>query len=890
MPGWGIWAAGPACSSTGEPERGNEVTDETPESGRFGVGSRIAGYRLDEETGRGGMAVVYRAYDTRLERPVALKVLAPELARDAAFRQRFIRESRTAAAVDHPNIIPIFEAGEADGVLFIAMRFVHGRDVQSLVNAGGPLPATQACHIISQVAAGLEAAHAHGLVHRDVKPGNILLDAVASFPGHAYLSDFGLSKRALSDSALTSTGQFLGTVDYIAPEQIEGRPVDARTDEYALACTAFTMLTGAPPFTRDESVAVMWAQVSAPPPPLTSRRPDLPHAVDEVMAKALAKVPMERYSTCPQFADALRQACGLEPRSRGGEPGPAQVPGPAPTQVSGWQPAQAGQAGQPGAAGPAPPSHPGTEVSGAPLAMPAEPPEPRRPGGPSEPPRDVTSPGGPGHPGEYPPAAPGPGEYPPAAPGPGEYPPAASGQDRPDRDYPPSEDPDYAGLWRSAPVHDQPGEPPTQGVPPAPGSGGPRWPGAPPPARPGYPGPGRRPGRRRWQTAAGATVGAAIVLGAGAFFLIGRPGGNGASQNTAETVLQPPGCTTHVATAGKLKHLSRHLTSTGGQPFDVATRPGFAFVSTFSGVAVLTTSQPMPRLMWTVPVSHAQGEALTLDGQHLLVTSGNGLAVFRVSDLEHGAASPVGALSSPGQKHAVEVAVTPDGRYALVTYQGTMNVGVFNLQRALHKGFSSADLVGLIPVGSTPIGVTVARNGGLAYVTSGPRKPSASRTGVVNVIDMAKAETRPATAVVKMVSAGCKPSRVLLSADGQQLWVTAGGSNMLLGFSAPKLLSDPGHALLARVPVGPLPLGLTFVNQGSRIVVADSDRDNQPDVGPSLAVVDVHKALAGQPALLGYVPTGTTPRQFALVPNGSTLLVTNTNSGQLESLNAAKLP
>ncbi|MGH3422657.1 MAG: serine/threonine-protein kinase, partial [Streptosporangiaceae bacterium] len=273
------------------------MSDESPDFGGFGVGSRLAGYRLDEQIGRGGMAVVYRAYDVRLERPAAIKVLSPELARDEAFRQRFIRESRTAAAVDHPNIIPIFEAGEAGGVLFIAMRFVYGRDVQSLINTGGPLPVVQACHIISQVAAGLEAAHAHGLVHRDVKPGNILLDGSVSFPGHAYLSDFGLSKRALSDSALTSTGQFLGTVDYIAPEQIEGRPVDARTDEYALACTAFTMLTGAPPFTRDESVAVMWAQMSAPPPALTSRRPDLPAEVDEVIAKAMAKVPVERYAT-----------------------------------------------------------------------------------------------------------------------------------------------------------------------------------------------------------------------------------------------------------------------------------------------------------------------------------------------------------------------------------------------------------------------------------------------------------------------------------------------------------------------------------------------------------------------------------------------------------------
>ncbi|HZC60817.1 MAG TPA: serine/threonine-protein kinase, partial [Streptosporangiaceae bacterium] len=300
------------------------MSDETPDFGGFGVGSRLAGYRLDEQIGRGGMAVVYRAYDIRLERPVAIKVLSPELARDEAFRQRFIRESRTAAAVDHPNIIPIFEAGEANGVLFIAMRFVHGPNVQELVDAEGPLSAARACHIITQVAAGLEAAHSHGLVHRDVKPGNMLLDMAGGgdYPGHTYLSDFGLSKRALSVSALTSTGQFLGTLDYVAPEQIEARAVTGRADEYALACSAFTMLTAHPPFVRDESVAVMWAQISAPPPALTSRRPDLPAAVDEVMAKALAKVPTERYGTCPEFAAALRRACGLES-------GPGLVPEPA---------------------------------------------------------------------------------------------------------------------------------------------------------------------------------------------------------------------------------------------------------------------------------------------------------------------------------------------------------------------------------------------------------------------------------------------------------------------------------------------------------------------------------------------------------------------------------
>ena len=285
--------------------------------GSFTTGSQIAGYQLMEQIGRGGMAVVYKAMDLRLDRPVALKILAPELARDEAFRQRFIRESRAAAAVDHPCIIPVFDAGEASGVLFIAMRYVSGRDLRTLLDREGSLPAGRVVSIVDQVASALDSAHERGLVHRDVKPANMLLDSAAGSGqlDHVYLSDFGLMKRSLSTSSLTSTGQFLGTLDYIAPEQIEGRQVDGRADLYALACTAYEMLAGAPPFRRDQDVAVIWAQVSAPPPQLTDQRPDLPAAVDTVLAKALAKVPGDRYDTCLEFAGALRAACALSASS-----------------------------------------------------------------------------------------------------------------------------------------------------------------------------------------------------------------------------------------------------------------------------------------------------------------------------------------------------------------------------------------------------------------------------------------------------------------------------------------------------------------------------------------------------------------------------------------------
>ena len=223
------------------------MSDQIPrDAGDFAPGAQVAGYRLEEQIGSGGMAVVYRAHDIRLDRRVALKILAPELARDQAFRQRFMRESRAAAAVDHPNIIPIFEAGEASGVLFIAMRYVKGRDLRTLLDREGTLPAAYVAYIITQMASALDAAHARGLVHRDVKPANMLLDAAAGGDrrDHVYLSDFGLSKQALAAADITSAGQFLGTLDYVAPEQIEGRPVDGRADLYALACAAFEMLCG----------------------------------------------------------------------------------------------------------------------------------------------------------------------------------------------------------------------------------------------------------------------------------------------------------------------------------------------------------------------------------------------------------------------------------------------------------------------------------------------------------------------------------------------------------------------------------------------------------------------------------------------------------------------
>ncbi|GAA2717984.1 MULTISPECIES: serine/threonine-protein kinase [Streptomyces] len=279
------------------------------------IGRQIAGYRVESEIGRGGMAVVYRARDLRLGRTVALKLLAPELARNDTFRQRFAHESRVAAAIDHPHIVPVFEAGEVEGVLYIAMRYVPGQDLRALLDREGPLPLTTASRIAGQVASALDAAHAHDLVHRDVKPGNILVaeGTDSEHPEHVYLTDFGLTKKSLSLTGYTRVGQFVGTLDYVAPEQISGKPVDGRCDVYSLACVVFETLTGAPPFRREDDMALLWAHQNEPPPRLTEYVPELPAGVDDVLAQALAKSPDDRFDSCLRFVTALRRAGGAPP-------------------------------------------------------------------------------------------------------------------------------------------------------------------------------------------------------------------------------------------------------------------------------------------------------------------------------------------------------------------------------------------------------------------------------------------------------------------------------------------------------------------------------------------------------------------------------------------------
>lgn len=289
--------------------------------------STFAGCRIEAVAGRGGMGVVYRATQLGLDRAVALKLVAPERAADATFRARFEREARVAAAIEHPNVIPVYGAGEEDGRLYLLMRWVPGTDLQALICRSGRLDHMHAAAIVAQVAAGLDAAHAVGLVHRDVKPANVLLGGEDG-SGHVYLSDFGLTLDPSADTRVTDSGEWFGTVDFMAPEQFEGEPPDARTDVYALGCVLNAALTGEPPYPRASVPGTILAHLHDPPP-RPSATAGVPQAFDGVVARALAKRPHDRYRSAGELAKAaLAAAGGLEVESEGAvEPRPTRQNG-----------------------------------------------------------------------------------------------------------------------------------------------------------------------------------------------------------------------------------------------------------------------------------------------------------------------------------------------------------------------------------------------------------------------------------------------------------------------------------------------------------------------------------------------------------------------------------
>jgi DNA-binding NarL/FixJ family response regulator len=276
--------------------------------GELEIGSTFAGHRVDGIAGRGGMGVVYRATDLTLGRPVALKLIAPSLAMDPVFRARFERECRLAATIDHPHAVELFHAGEEDGLLYVTMRFVEGTDLRELLRSTGRLDPVRAVTIVHEVAGALDEAHKRGLVHRDVKPANVLI-ASQGAGERAYLTDFGVSKERAVLSELTGTGLAIGSADYMAPEQAHGAEVDGRADVYSLGCVLFQSLTGAVPYDRDSDLDKLWAHAHDPPPALLDIRPDLPPLLGHVLARSMAKDPAERQPTAGELGrDAVTAA------------------------------------------------------------------------------------------------------------------------------------------------------------------------------------------------------------------------------------------------------------------------------------------------------------------------------------------------------------------------------------------------------------------------------------------------------------------------------------------------------------------------------------------------------------------------------------------------------
>jgi serine/threonine protein kinase len=270
-------------------------------------GDEFAGYRIEQRLGRGGMGILYLALEPSLERRVALKLIAPEAASDDVFARRFAEESRIAAAIEHPNVVPIYAAGEEEGVPWIAMRYVAGSDLGRRLAREGRLDPREAAELIAQIGNGLDAIHAVGLVHRDVKPANVLLSGE---PGaeHAYITDFGVARNVATESGLTQTGRFVGTLDYVAPEQISGGPVDARVDVYALGCLLFKLLTGEVPFPREGEAARLYAHLHDPPPAPSLYAPEVPMALDDVVIRAMSKDPDDRYPSAGDLGRAAQAA------------------------------------------------------------------------------------------------------------------------------------------------------------------------------------------------------------------------------------------------------------------------------------------------------------------------------------------------------------------------------------------------------------------------------------------------------------------------------------------------------------------------------------------------------------------------------------------------------
>jgi len=824
------------------------------------VGAEIGAYRVEAFLDRGGMASIYEATDLRLNRTVALKVLGHEVSDSTDFRERFMRESQFAASLDHPNIVPIYEAGEDEGLLYIAMRYVRGSNLAGRLKTGGPLDATHALDILAPVADALDTAHRAGLVHRDVKPANILLTSPLGHERHehVYLTDFGLTKRTSALTKLTATGNFIGTMAYISPEQIRGEPSDARTDLYALGCVAYECLTGIPPFVRDDQAALMWAHLSDPPPAVSAHNPDQ-FAADAIIAKALSKDPTDRYESCEEFVQALTDALLTGRHSAVKLQGMALPTGE-------WRPPWATDPSRERESVDASTSEQHDRTTATPV--PATTDLSQAESFPSE-----VRPAGSDHPSS---------SFPSLAQGWRTDAWAEPSSQEPSDVPGPSDARAPSAVFRSpdpSGPHDGPGPDDDGG----PGAGPP----APPPAA-GAPEMSRRHRRHQRRTvltvvAVALTVAAVIAVAvivrptttvAGS----GRPIGASASTDaTAATGAtspeagatesaphqhepQPPATTQQTEPGPPVPSIvpdpSLAIPSYDGDPVNVGATPGFVAISPDGRLAyvarrdagvvsVLDTSINKVLAEVPIPAGPPQYIAFAPDGRRAYVSVYNAdLTINAVAVLDTRTTKLLETI--PVNKKPYALAVSPDQKYVYVPSHDSAVIDIIDI--AANKVVQS------VPVAPNPHWVTFDADGSHVYIANHDS----------NVISIMDTTTNAVTATIPV---GTSPHSIAVAPDGKQVAVVCFTSNDVY------FIDTESHAQLAVVPVGRNPQDLTYSPDGHYIYTANVDEG-------TISVVDTESRT-----VTANVPT-ISPTSVAILPNGRKAYVTNLNTGTLTILNA----
>ena len=785
-----------------------------PGSPYLQIGTVVGTYRIESFVAHGGMAFVYEATDMRLGRHVALKLLAPPPTQESDFRERFMRESRFAASLDHPNIVPIYEAGEADGLLFIAMRFVGGVNLDTRLQQVTRLDSTHAMAVLAPIADALDTAHAAGLVHRDVKPANILLAETGRGHEHVYLTDFGITKRTSGLTKLTATGNVIGTMTYTAPEQIRGERIDARTDLYALGCVAYQCLTGVAPFVRDNQWALVYAHLSELPAPVSSHVPALA-AVDAVIARALEKDPANRYSRCEEFTDALRDAFAqVGPEADlPTELVPVLLPDSPPGRPDG------------SVESPQPPGPSGSPPDG-PTDRPEQPP-PTDPGPDQSTPRPVES-AAPGNP--PPPATPGR----PAHPG---APARHRARSRTQRRsailvalaalavaatlfvilVPVSGSRLESGTGRPAPTAlTAAGGTDT-------GSSGTQPTGSHDHSASGTPGP----------TAGTASSGAVV-------------------STDASTVNPPP----ESAPASIAPAAAVAIPSVAGQPVGVGQTPGsvtitpngrFAYVANRQAGTVTVVDTNLDKVSATIQVADGPPwyVAFTPDGSRAYVSVYNAdKTVNRVAVLDARTTREIRSLDVDKAPYAL--GVTPDQKYVFVPSHDTAKIDLIDT--------GTDTVVGQIDVPHNPHAVKFSPDGRYAYVAN-------HESNLVSVVDVA------ARSVVNTIAVGTSPHSLAVSPDGKQLAIACYDSSDVY------FVDVATGGVLGTVPVGNHPQDIEYSADGGYVYTANVDANTVSVVDVANRAVTASIDTT-QPTSIAVTPDGR--KAYVTNLSAGTLTILNT--------------